>query len=452
MQWKTTLISFVLGIVPTFAVAQSVNPVGTPFPISAGAFPNEAVAAGQPSGGFVVVWTAPGGDDRADLLGRRFDGIGTPVGTSFAVNDYTTGAQQRPRVCTDALGDFVVVWADGGDTYGQSNGRDGSGVGIFGRRFSSAGAAQGNSFLVNTTTTNHQHQPALACAPDGGFIVAWNSAPTVGGSGIMQAIQYDSLGNSLLGEFAIEIADGFPAIASNGAGKYAIVWEKNQDIKGAVIDESSPARAPPTTFVVNTYTTLLQRRAAVSEGADHGFVVAWEDAGQPGSPGTASPDGSGAGIFARRFDLEGTGLGAQFQVNAQTEGDQIAPAICTDTDKNFVVAWTSIGPSSTSRVVGRLFHPDGDSQGSFAPGADLATPLLESISCGSGIIRVILASPNLVGFSYVGQIFDYKPGAPEAGSTFPGALVSAGLLGSAGLIFVLRKRTRGTRNAPSNFT
>ena len=48
------------------------------------------------------------------------------------------------------------------------------------------------------------------------------------------------------------------------------------------------------------------------------FLVVWEDAGH---------DGSGYGLFARRFDADGHALGPEFQVNQTAASDQRAVAL-----------------------------------------------------------------------------------------------------------------------------
>ena len=57
------------------------------------------------------------------------------VGPESLVNSYTTGHQFAPFVAMDAAGDHVAVWYE--------SGQDGSGDGVFGQRFNSAGIAQG---------------------------------------------------------------------------------------------------------------------------------------------------------------------------------------------------------------------------------------------------------------------------------------------------------------------
>src|SRR5258706_14871842 len=85
-------------------------------------------------------------------------------------------------------------------------------------------------------------------------------------------------------------------------------------------------------FRVNAYTTNAQSTPAVSAAGDGSFVVAFSDAVQ---------DGSGYGVFARRFGSDGAPLGAEFRVNAQTANDQKLPSIAVSSGGNFVVAWYS---------------------------------------------------------------------------------------------------------------
>src|SRR5437870_8709772 len=101
-----------------------------------------------------------------------------PLGSEFRVNTYTTSYQDSPRVAADSTGNFVVVW--------QSRGQDGSGVGVFGQRYSSSGAPQGPEFRVNTVTTDQQARPAVATDGAGNFVVVWEDCGNaVGGRGII---------------------------------------------------------------------------------------------------------------------------------------------------------------------------------------------------------------------------------------------------------------------------
>ncbi|MFN9975695.1 MAG: flagellar hook associated protein, partial [Phycisphaerae bacterium] len=75
----------------------------------------------------------------------------------------------------DANGDFVVAW--------QSSLQDGSGEGIYARRYNAAGVSQSGEIPVNTTTLNNQETASVAMDADGDFVVTWQS-PDQNGSGV----------------------------------------------------------------------------------------------------------------------------------------------------------------------------------------------------------------------------------------------------------------------------
>jgi hypothetical protein len=83
------------------------------------------------------------------------------------VNSFTTAGGAVPSVAFDANGDFVVV-------HGSSL-LDGSGQGVFGRRYDGGGAAQGAAFQINSFTTGNQRGASLAATGAGQWVVAWSS-------------------------------------------------------------------------------------------------------------------------------------------------------------------------------------------------------------------------------------------------------------------------------------
>src|SRR4029079_18576196 len=119
------------------------------------------------AGRFVVVWASNPSDTSYEVYARRFDTAGAPVSGEIHVNSYTVGSQRFPTVSATANGDFVIAW--------QSNGQDGDGAGIFTRRFSSSGGAQGVEERVNSFTVGSQAFPGVAVAADGKFVVVWAS-------------------------------------------------------------------------------------------------------------------------------------------------------------------------------------------------------------------------------------------------------------------------------------
>ena len=65
------------------------------------------------------------------VFGQSFFSVFLPNGAEFQVNTYTTGVQSNGAVAVAPDNSFVVVW--------RSDGEDGSGGGVFGRRFAPDG-------------------------------------------------------------------------------------------------------------------------------------------------------------------------------------------------------------------------------------------------------------------------------------------------------------------------
>jgi hypothetical protein len=205
------------------------------------------------------------------------------AGHELQVNTYTTSKQEGAAVAMHADGAFVVVWG--------SSDQDGNKEGVFGQRFSSSGASQAVEFQVNAYTTGTtptlgiQDQPQVAPDGDGGFIVVWRSFSQDGNSYGVFARRFDDAGAAVSGDFQ-----------------------------------------------VNSYVLAQQAAPAIASDGDGDFVVAWQSFGQ---------DKSSYGIFARRFDSQGEGLGIEFQVNQHTSNAQYAPAVGIAPDDGFVIVWES---------------------------------------------------------------------------------------------------------------
>jgi hypothetical protein len=141
----------------------------------------------------------------------------------FPVNTYTTGEQANPAVAMDAGGNFVVVW--------ESKDQDGSGRGVYGQRFNIDAQPVGGEFRVNTTTDGNQKQPDVAMGAGGNFVVAWASGDG-SGEGIF-ARRYDSNGLPLTSELAINTNTHSrqmrPSVGMNDTGEFAITWERWND-------------------------------------------------------------------------------------------------------------------------------------------------------------------------------------------------------------------------------
>src|SRR5262245_36948458 len=120
----------------------------------------------------------------------------------------------------------------------------------------------GTDVQVNTTTPGVQANPAVAALANGGFVVTWQSFGQDGDAWGIYSQRYDASGAVAGGEFR-----------------------------------------------VNTTTLDSQLYSSVTGLVDGGFVVTWS---------SLSQDGNGSGVYARRYDTNGTPVGGEFQVNAVT--------------------------------------------------------------------------------------------------------------------------------------
>jgi hypothetical protein len=322
---------------------------------------------------FVVVWQSFGqdGSDRS-VQGQRFAAGGTPEGTEFQVNTYTTDEQRFPAVASTEDGSFVVVW--------QSYGRDGNGLSIQGQRFAASGAREGTEFQVNTYTTYYQYRPAISSAADGSFIVVWHSYGPDGARFSIQGQRFDASGAREGSEFQVNTytteEQRFPAIASAEDGSFVVVWESwAQDDSGWSIQGqrfAANGAREGTEFQVNTYTTSNQTFCSVSSAADGSFVVAWQSYGQDGSRFSTS-------IQGQRFAANGAPDGTEFRVDTFTTSDQGASAVSTAADGSFVVVWHGWGDDGDeSGVQGQRFVLGGE------PTTTTTTVPLERV-CGDPI-------------------------------------------------------------------
>lgn len=178
-------------------------------------------------GGHVVIWYSSGQDGSGyGVYQQRYDAAGNPVGGEARVNTYTTNDQYDSAVTALTNGGYVVTWA--------STGEDGSGGGIYARRYNADGSAT-SVFRVNTTTTNNQFAPDIGSLTGGGFAIA----------------------------FTHEVTPG-----------------SNQNVFVRIYKPDGTAAANP--VQVNQYTSSFQTYAAVAGGANGHALAVWQSNNQDG--------------------------------------------------------------------------------------------------------------------------------------------------------------------------
>ncbi|MGQ9575477.1 MAG: hypothetical protein ACUVUC_09175 [Thermoguttaceae bacterium] len=321
---------------------------------------NSPVVACDAYGNFVVVWVEYGsyGDatTEGNIIAQRFNAAGQRQGAEFVVNSGVLGNQYQPDIAMDPFGNFVVVWAGAGEN---------DSTGIFGRRFDAYAVPQGPEFRVNVTTQNVQNRPSVAIDETGDFVVTWNS---IGQSQDARGIwgrRYNSQGQALSGEFLVNTytanVQQNSSVAMDGNGNFVVVWEsESQDgVSWGVFGQRFAADGTRigSEFQVNTYTPSAQYDPQVAMDADGDFVVAWSSFVQ---------DGSGYGVYARRYNRAGVPLGPEFRVNQKTEYWQYQPAVAMSPQGHFVVTWSAFNqePQQDPQIrdygiFARIYNPDG---------------------------------------------------------------------------------------------
>ncbi|MBL8396670.1 MAG: hypothetical protein JNL84_00795, partial [Candidatus Accumulibacter sp.] len=196
-----------------------------------------------------------------------------------------------------------------------------------------------------------------------------------------------------------------PAVArleGVNAGGYVVTWvsqgAQDGDLYGVFAQRySASGAAVGPEFQVNTHTLGYQYEPAVAGLSNGGYVVAWRSDGQ---------DGSGAGVYAQRFDASGAPVGAEFRANTTISGNQYQPAVVALSGGGFVIAWYDDGLSD---VRAQRYAADGSSAGAEFTINTLITswqfePQLSALSTGGFV--AVWTSTDANGQGIAAQRFD----------------------------------------------
>jgi hypothetical protein len=287
----------------------------------------------DPGGAFAVAWqdNSDGSDGAGnhDIFVRGFAAGGCQEIADLRVNTDPAGHQANPAIAMDDLGNFVVVWED--DT-------DGNGVyQIKARGFLADGSERFATITVNSTAAGQQTAPAVAMAPGGTFVVAWQDDPANDDNDQIWMRGFNADGSE---RFADRSAHDdtlgqrvAPALDLDGSGNILLAWQDDTDGNGTYQIHARGFLTNGTNglarFTVNSVAAGQQLQPDVAVAADGRFVVVWRD--------DQNSDGD-AQILARGFDAAGAERFADFGVSPAT-GQHLDPrVVCTD-QADFVVTW-----------------------------------------------------------------------------------------------------------------
>jgi len=299
------------------------HPRGGPFPVTVAPSrgPNGIYRDGQfspgaaiaPDGRIVVFWTHDTGvvaedfADFFDLKARWFADDGHSLGDSFVVaTGYLEAELGRARFDRD--GTLVVAF--------QGHNGESSFFDVYLQRCDSQGAPLGEAVRINNdpeTLSTTQLEPDFAFGADRSLFVVWTD----------RAADSERHPDQLLRE-----PDSWGVVAQRVAASFEPL-------------------GPP--VAVNRFYLGAQEHPAVATTADGGFLVVWQSGG--------GQDGSGLGVFGRRFDATGTTVSRELTMAVQRANDQLFPRVALSSKGRGVVAWSTFFKSRLVGAFGRLFGP-----------------------------------------------------------------------------------------------
>jgi hypothetical protein len=306
------------------------------------------------AGNFVIAWTDQFGDASGrGIRARRFDGLGVPLGIDFPVNSFAPGQQFQPELASNEYGDFVAVWTNELPNQAPFLGR---GADISSRHFSRDGsyATPTDTLNVNAFTAGNQSNAQIAMNRQGNYVVVWenNQLDQTNTYGIY-AQMFSANGSPISGNIPIDTSldplQNDPVVAIYEDGSFVVAWEE-RNLSGYEIHarrygtNGNPLRSP---FRVNANSQTGTYNPAIARTPDGGFLVAWE--------GSNNND-----IFVRRFDDNGVPQTGEILVNTFIPNAQNSPAIAVDNFGNFVVVWDSEDQDQSEEgIYARRFQADG---------------------------------------------------------------------------------------------
>lgn len=214
--------------------------------------------------------------ERRVIQARLYAADGTPVTGALNVTNPLTSLAlaivRAPAVGIRNDGAFTVTWIS-----------DGTPPGIRARRYTAAGTADGMEFAVSPSGMSADH-PALAMAPSGEHVIAWESDASV------VARRYAADGSA--GEpFAVSSRDAGMqervAAGIDGRGRFAIAASGNTGVFVQRYDASATPVGATEEVSTAGFHALFP---ALAMDADGGMTLAWHSFRQ---------DGDGRGVYFR---------------------------------------------------------------------------------------------------------------------------------------------------------
>jgi predicted outer membrane repeat protein len=309
---------------------------------------SQQAVAYDAAGNYVVVWSSAGQDGSGwGVYARRFAADGNPLTGEILVNQSTSDDQQWARVASDSAGNFVVTWT--------STNQDGTPSSVYARRFAGAGSPLTDEFRVNTTATGPQLNSVIGMdSATGDFVIAWQGEGPGDANGIFfRRFAADGTAKDATDQLA-NTADGTaeidPAVTMDPAGRFVIAWAQSNQVYFRRFNADGTAAGGRTQ--IDGMLSTSSRIAIASDSAGEFTVVYRESTLVPG----LFP-----GLVARGYNADGTTKYPEFQPD---DGDSDSPSIDMAADGSFVLVYQKTGDGDQTGVYARKHNADGSAAGS----------------------------------------------------------------------------------------
>ena len=302
------------------------------------------------AGNYVIVWSSNSQDGSGwGVYARRFDATGQPLSGEFRVNTVTSDNQQWASVAADRDGNFVVTWT--------STNQDGTGQSIYARRYSAAGVALGGEFLVNTTASGIQKNSTISMNSAGQFVIAWQGEGPGDTSGVFFR-RYAANGTAIdtTDKRANPSASGTqinPGVAIDNSGNIVVLWQDSskiyfQRITTAETNSNGTTGAWTSSRVQVDSILSTSDGPAIAMDGSGNFVVVYREQ-------TILP-----GLYFRGFNANGT---ERFTWNQAVSGSATSPSIAMSNDGQFILSWQNTGDDDGTGIYARKYLANGSANG-----------------------------------------------------------------------------------------
>jgi hypothetical protein len=332
--------------------------------------PSSAMA---PQGEFLVCWEDRRDIGNSDLFCQRFDSSGARLADNFRVSDSAAdGDQSYSGAWTNPAGLSLLAWDD------RRNGLTGD---IFAQFLNPDGTPLRGNFRVNDDGVGeaNQYEPEVSGDDSGRFVVAWMDGRGQGGEDWNVFCQrFDAQGDTLGVNIQVttdNLIQWSPSVACSRTGRFLVTFDDQRNTDWDVYAQAYDERGSPigANFRVSDNAgTSDQFGSTVACNAAGEYLVAWADRRNGNDD-----------VFARRFDSDGSPLGASFRVNDDAGSQpQGSPTVAARPDNGFWVAWSDSRAGDNDIYCQRLQRNGSPVGANFRINDDTASSLQRVSSIG----------------------------------------------------------------------